>query len=80
VRDVDDWERLIDGVLSGRSLDMHELAAKLIKHGMNSADAVELLRALFSHAPRYECWQHHYDDIQSIVARIASAQDSPLPW
>jgi hypothetical protein len=81
VRDVDDLGRLFADVLSGRSLNtsLHELAAKLAGNGMNSADAAEFLRALFSHAPRYECWQFHYDDIPHITARAgASSMVKPL--
>jgi hypothetical protein len=72
VRETEDWRRLFDGVISGRSLDtsLHDLAAKLIKNGMNGTDAIEMLRGLLLQTPRYECWQHHYNDIPHVIARL----------
>ena len=70
-RAAPNWGELIGAVLSAESY--HEplvrLAAKLIKSGMDSSAAVNMLRGWMeaSDGPRDERWQARYDDIDRAV-------------
>jgi Protein of unknown function (DUF3987)/Bifunctional DNA primase/polymerase, N-terminal len=91
-----DWQFLIDNILAGRALhdSLRDLAAKMIKSGMNAGAVVNSLRAIInnSQAPRDERFKERYDDIPQLVrsaqglieaaAQPESTTDGPLfdPW
>jgi len=76
-----DWQALIDGILAGADLhtNTRDLAAKMVRAGMDGGAIVNLLRGLMdsSAAPRDQRWQDRYDNlprqVASIEAKIAAA-------
>jgi hypothetical protein len=68
---VADWQSLIDGILAGNDLhaNTRDLAAKMVRAGMDGGAIVNSLRALMnsSTAPRDERWQDRYDDLSRLV-------------
>jgi hypothetical protein len=76
-----DWQALIDGILAGADLhaNTRDLAAKMVRAGMDGGAIVNLLRGLMdsSAAPRDQRWQDRHDNlprqVASIKAKIAAA-------
>jgi RecA-family ATPase len=66
-----DWQWLMDNIREGRELhdSLRDLAAKMMRSGMNAGAAVNSLRALMSgsSAPHDTRWQERYDDIPRLV-------------
>src|SRR5262249_19155055 len=64
---VDDWQALVDGILAGTHLheNTRDLAAKLVRAGMDGGAIVNFLRGLMnsSAAPRDQRWQDRYDNL-----------------
>jgi hypothetical protein len=79
---VDDWQSLINNILAGTDLhaNTRDLAAKMVRSGMNGGAIVNFLRGLMnsSAAPRDERWQNRYDNlvrqVDSIQAKIERAR------
>jgi hypothetical protein len=76
-----DWQALIDGILAGTDLhaNTRDLAAKMVRAGMNGGAIVNLLRGLMDScaAAHDQRWQDRYDNlprqVASIEAKIAAA-------
>jgi len=69
-----DWQALVDGILAGADLhaNTRDLAAKMVRAGMNGGAIVNLLRGLMdsSAAARDQRWQDRYDNLPRQVASI----------
>src|SRR5262249_51572884 len=82
-----DWQALIDGILAGADLhaNTRDLAAKMVRAGMDGGAVVNLLRGLMdsSTTPRDQRWQDRYDNlprqVASIEAKIAAASAGQGP-
>jgi hypothetical protein len=70
-RGTEDWQWLYANIHEGRELhdSLRDLAAKLIKSGMNPGAAVNQLRALMnsSNSPRDLRWTERYNEIPKLV-------------
>ena len=68
---AEDWQYLLDNIHAGRELhdSLRDLAAKMVRSGMNGGAVVNFLRAEMerSSAPHDERWQARYDDIPRAV-------------
>jgi Bifunctional DNA primase/polymerase, N-terminal len=77
-----DWQALVDGILAGNDLhaNTRDLAAKMVRSGMDGGAVVNCLRGLMSSsaAPHDERWQSRYDNlsrqVDSIQEKIAREQ------
>jgi hypothetical protein len=69
-----DWQALVNGILAGNDLhaNTRDVAAKLVRSGMDGGAIVNFLRALMdsSAAPRDERWQARYDNLPRQVDSI----------
>jgi hypothetical protein len=74
-----DWQALIDGILAGSDLhaNTRDLAAKMVRAGMDGGAIVNFLRGLMnsSAAPRDERWQDRYDNLSRQVDSIQEKID-----
>jgi Bifunctional DNA primase/polymerase, N-terminal len=70
-----DWQFLIDNILAGRALhdSLRDLAAKMVKSGMNAGAAVNALRGMMDGAtcPHDERWRERRDEIPRLVDSAA---------
>jgi hypothetical protein len=71
-----DWKYLFDNIREGRALhdSLRDLAAKMVKAGMDAGAAVNQLRGLMegSNAPRDDRWKERFNEIPRLVK---SAED-----
>jgi hypothetical protein len=76
-----DWKYLYDNILAGRELhnSLRDLAAKLVKSGMNAGAAINQLRALLnaSKAPRDDRFKDRLDDIPRLVETAEDLVEAP---
>jgi Bifunctional DNA primase/polymerase, N-terminal len=76
---AEDWQFLFANIREGRELhdSLRDLAAKMVKSGMNPGAVVNQLRALMkeSSAPHDARWQERYDDIPRAVESAEGLQD-----
>jgi len=84
---ADDWQYLLDNIHAGRDLhnSLRDLAAKMVKAGMNGGAVVNFLRAEMerSSAPHDERWRDRYDSIPRLVRsaeeRFGPGEPKPEP-
>jgi hypothetical protein len=87
---AEDWQSLVDGILVGTDLhaNTRNLAAKMVRSGMDGGAIVNFLRGLMnsSAAPHDERWQERYDNlarqvdtIQEKIACEQAAAATPTP-
>lgn len=78
-----DWQYLFDNIRAGRELhdSLRNLAAKMVKSGMNAGAVVNALRALMdaSITPHDARWRERYDDIPRLVKSAETLDDPPPP-
>jgi hypothetical protein len=76
-----DWKYLYDNIIAGRELhdSLRDLAAKLIRSGVNARAAINQLSALMeaSTTPHDERWQERYDDIPRLVESAENLIEEP---
>jgi hypothetical protein len=81
---AEDWQQLVDAIRAGNELhaNTRDLAAKLVRSGMDGGAIVNFLRGLMnsSTAPRDARWQNRYDNlprqVESIQAKLARQRAS----
>ena len=85
---TNDWQHLIDNILEGRELhdSLRDLAAKMVRSGMNAGAAVNQLRAFMNSckAPHDQRWRERFDEIPRLVKSAEElseppAQEEPAP-
>jgi hypothetical protein len=68
---AEDWQQLVDDILAGNELhaNTRDLAAKMVRSGMDGGAIVNFLRALMnsSAAARDQRWQDRYDNLPNLV-------------
>ena len=68
---AEDWQQLVDDILAGNELhaNTRDLAAKMVRSGMDGGAIVNFLRALMnsSAAARDQRWQDRYDNLPRLV-------------
>ena len=78
-----DWQFLIDNILAGRALhdSLRDLAAKMVKSGMDAGAAVNSLRAMMdaAQAPHDDRWKERYDEIPRLVGSARGLIEAPEP-
>jgi Bifunctional DNA primase/polymerase, N-terminal len=76
---AEDWQLLFANVHEGRELhdSLRDLAAKMVKSGMNPGAVVNQLRALMkeSNTPQDARWKERYDDIPRLVESAEGLQE-----
>ena len=79
---AEDWQHLVDDILAGNELhaNTRDLAAKMVRSGMDGGAIVNFLRGLMksSARPRDDRWQSRYDNlprqVETARAKIENAQ------
>jgi virulence-associated protein E len=79
---AEDWQQLVENILAGNGLheNTRDLAAKMVRSGMDGGAIVNFLRGLMnsSAAPRDQRWQDRYDNlprqVDSMQAKLENEQ------
>jgi hypothetical protein len=78
---AEDWKYLFDNIREGRALhdSLRDLAAKMVKAGMDGGAVVNQLRALMegSSAPRDDRWKDRLDEIPRLVKSAEALIKAP---
>ena len=76
---AEDWQFLFANIREGRELhdSLRDLAAKMVKSGMNPGAVVNQLRALMkeSNTPHDDRWKERYDEIPRAVESAEGLQE-----